>query len=166
MEEIEIWKDIPEYEGLYQISNYGRVKSLKFDKEKILKFGKDKDEYLQVVLYKDKKRKTFKVHRLVCLAFLKNPENFPYINHKDENKQNNHVNNLEFCNHTYNMNYGTIIERKHKPIIQFTKEGEFIKMWDSIKSASIELKIYATSITACCKFKRKSAYGFIWRYKE
>lgn len=202
----EIWKDIEGYEGLYQVSNFGRVKSLYFGKEKILKQSKHKDEYLQVSLSRNGKKKTFTIHKLVALAFIPNPDNLLEVNHKDENKQNNHIENLEFCNHTYNINYGTCKKRiskahkgkKHleetkqklrkpkseehkqkirkaqkgkpnykrrKPIQQYTKDNVFIKEWDSAKSVSKELNIYASAITSCCRGTINSAYGFIWKYK-
>ena len=108
---MEIWKDILGYEGLYQVSNYGRVRSLKYGKEKILKQQINTDGYLHIDLYKNKKRKNYNVHRLVTIAFLENPNNYPQVNHKDENKQNNHIDNLEWCDYKYNCNYGT---RKNK----------------------------------------------------
>lgn len=192
MENIEIWKDIPEYEGLYQVSNWGRVKSLK-GKEKILKLQPNSNGYLRIGLSKNGNVIYFFVHRLVASVFLKNDNNHPCVNHKDENPSNNHVDNLEFCTHEYNMNYGTIIERKRKsmkgkfdgnnnpfygqkhteeskkkmstPIIQYSKENVFIKEFESITQASIELNILKTSICNCLKGKSKHCNGFIWRYK-
>lgn len=105
---IEEWKPICGYEGFYEISNYGRVKSLDYNRtkqEKILRQGKNKYGYLMVVLYKEGKGKTIKVHRLVAQAFIPNPNNFRCVNHKDENKTNNCVDNLEWCDHKYNLNY-------------------------------------------------------------
>lgn len=110
--ETEEWRDIPDYEGLYQVSSFGRVKSLYFGKERILKPKKDKCGYLHVILCKNGKRKSFLVHRLVAKCFLEPIKGKDIINHIDENPSNNHVDNLEFCTHEYNMNYGTIKERK------------------------------------------------------
>ena len=107
----EIWKDIQGYEGLYRVSNLGRVKSFHKAKEHILSPGKDKDGYFQVQLYKNGINKMRKVHRLVAQAFISNPNNLPQINHKDENKQNNNVDNLEWCTNEYNHNYGTAVKR-------------------------------------------------------
>ena len=110
----EIWKNIAGYEGLYEVSSFGRVRSLRFGKTKILKPGKNKKGYLRVSLCKNGKQKTFFVHRLVAQAFLENPQNLPQINHKDENKQNNRLENLEWCSCDYNNNYGTRNERAGK----------------------------------------------------
>lgn len=107
----EIWKDIEGYEGLYQVSNLGNVKTLNYKgkhKVKILKHQIDKDGYHKVSLYDiDKKPKRFSVHKLVCLAFLENPHNYPIINHIDEDKDNNALSNLEWCSYGYNVNFGT-----------------------------------------------------------
>ena len=102
----EIWKDIKEYEGLYQISNFGRVKSL-HGKEKFLKLHLKPDGYMQVVLCKNYKTTSRLVHRFVAEAFVPNPNNLVQVNHKDENKTNNYVENLEWCTPSYNVNYGT-----------------------------------------------------------
>lgn len=170
---MEIWKDVEGYEGLYQISSKGRVKSLGNgssgnSKEKILKGLNDKYGYLQVNLYKEGKQKTFKVHRLVAKAFLDNPYNLPQVNHKDEDKTNNCVDNLEWCNCEYNINYGTRTERfiksKSIPILQFSKNGEFIRRWDGIRQIERELGINRNPISKCCKGKQKTAWNFIWRY--
>ena len=109
-----VWKDIPGYEGVYQVSNTGQVRSLgnnKSRKTKILKQATNKHGYKLVQLYKNGKGKLYTVHKLVAQAFLENPNNLSEINHKDENKQNNCSWNLEYCTHEYNMNYGTIKER-------------------------------------------------------
>ena len=106
----EIWKDIKGYEGKYQISSHGRVKALDYHrqgKQKLLKIKTDKDGYKVVGLRKDGKQITFKIHRLVGEAFLPNPNKLPQINHKDENKANNYIENLEWCTVEYNCNYGS-----------------------------------------------------------
>ena len=108
----EIWKDIPEYEGLYQVSNLGNIKSLEKSKgwckikEKTLKLRIDKDGYYRVILSKNSKPKMFLVHRLVAQAFIPNPNNLPEINHKNEIKTDNRVENLEWCTQLYNLHYG------------------------------------------------------------
>jgi hypothetical protein len=125
MEIMEEWRDIEGYEGLYQISNLGSVKSLfryrvckngSFQpiKERLLSPRTDKDGYKEVLLCNNCKRKCFKIHRLVAQAFISNPNNYPVINHKDENPSNNIVENLEWCTVKYNTNYGTTQERRRK----------------------------------------------------
>lgn len=123
---IEIWKDIKNYEGYYQISNLGNIKSLErivkvnnngdFGKkqERVLKPHLQNNGYYYITLYKGNKRKNNLIHRLVADAFIDNPNNYPIINHKDENKQNNNVENLEWCTYSYNVNYGTAIERANE----------------------------------------------------
>ena len=110
----EIWKDIEGYEGLYQVSNLGRVKSLKVSKiksERIRKSYQQSSGYISIVLCKNGKVTNHKIHRLVANAFIDNPDNLPEINHKDENKANNCVDNLEWCDSSYNKNYGTRTEK-------------------------------------------------------
>ena len=108
----EIWKDIEGYEGLYQVSNLGRVKSFPrkgthTTKERILKLTKSNKNYVIVILKNNYIQKAKSVHRLVAEAFIPNPNNLPQVNHKDENKLNNKVDNLEWCDNIYNCNYGT-----------------------------------------------------------
>ena len=116
-EKEEIWKDIPGYEGLYQVSNTGKVKSLNYmktRKEKILKPRKEGKGYLKITLSKEGEKKDFKIHRLVASVFIPNPNNLPQINHIDECKTNNNVENLEWCDNRYNSNYGTHTQRMAK----------------------------------------------------
>lgn len=170
---MEIWKHITGYEGLYQVSNMGRIKSLKYGKEKILKLGKNKKGYLNVLLHKDM-RKSYRVNRLVAQAFLDNPNNLPEVNHKDEDKTNNRVENLEWCNHKYNSNYGSRINRIRKtltnrkdlskPIIQFTIDGELVRKWESGVQIKRELGFSNKNISRCIKRKTKIAYGYKWCY--
>ena len=116
-----------------------------------------------------KKGKTLKkyVHRLIAEAFIPNPNNYPYINHKNENKLDNRIENLEWCTPQYNINYGTRNERAkkslYKSVIQIDKNNKIIKKWDSINEAQKEFKI--KNISTCCKGKRKTAGGFIWKYE-
>lgn len=114
-----VWKDVMGYEGIYQVSNYGEVLRLRsldsrghLRNSKILKQTKTKDGYMQLGLHKNGKEQKVLVHQLVAMVFLDNPNNYVEVNHKDENKQNNSVSNLEWCNHKYNANYGTSQARR------------------------------------------------------
>lgn len=166
----EIWKDIDGYKGLYQISNKGRVKSLYKGSERILKPCDDGHGYYHIILCNDGVSKTFKLHRLVAQAFIPNLENKPQVNHKDENKLNNCVDNLEWSTAKENSNFGTRNERMRyslsKPIFQYSKYGEFIREWQGAREVERVLGIDHSHIKDCCKGKCKSAYGFIWKYKE
>ena len=166
--EVEIWKDIVGYEGMYQVSNLGRVKSFKQGKERIMKPVYDTYGYLQVMLSKNGNCKNFMVHRLVSQAFIPNPDNLPEINHCDEDKTNNSVENLEWCDRKYNHNYGTrnqrVADKTSKQVLQYTKDGEFVREWKSTKDVQRNLGYYHSLISECCNGKRKSAYNFIWKY--
>ena len=165
----EVWKDIEGYEGLYKISDKGRVKSIGYGKERILKPANNGRGYLLVDLCKNNEKKHFLVHRIVAQAFIPNPNNLPEVNHRDENKENNRVENLEFCDRKYNCNYGTtkqrMIKKLSKTVLQYSKDGEFIKEWKSTKDIERNLGYSHSFISACCRGKCKSAYDFVWRYK-
>lgn len=162
----EIWRDIKEYEGLYQVSNIGRVKSL-FRYKKILKLYKDKDGYLYVKLYKNKKAQHSFVHRLVAEAFVENLYSKPIVNHKDFNRENNIIDNLEWCTEKENINYSSNIGRyanKHKKrVCQYDKDGNFMKQWNSLTEASNKLCIPISNISKCCLGQRNVAGGYIWK---
>ena len=164
----EYWRPVVEYEGLYMVSNWGRVKSLKFGKERILKQSKDKFGYLYVDLYKNNIKKKYKVHRLVAEAFLPNPYNLLQVNHRDENKLNNNVDNLEWCTNEYNINYGTrterVAEKLSKIVLQYDLEGNFIKEWKSTMECGRN-EYNQGNVTLCCQGKRKTHKGYIWKYK-
>ena len=169
------WKAIDCYEGLYEVSDLGRVKSLKYGKEKILKPGRGLNGYLQVSLYKDGKAKPYKVHRLVAKAFIPNPNHLETINHKDEVKTNNKVGNLEWMSIKDNDNYGTRNKRvgeakiNHpslsKKVQMFDKStGEVLATFPSTREAERVTGMNKGNISSCCNGKRKSAGGYIWRY--
>lgn len=167
--EKEIWKDIKGYEGLYQISNLGRVKSLEricFQSplkkrkinEKIMKFDKSsKAGYIRISLNKDGNKKKYSVHRLVAQTFIPNPHNYPQINHIDENKQNNNINNLEWCTVKYNNNYGSRKGLNFKKIIQFDTIGNKIAIYESINEASRKTNITRCCISNCLNKKQKTS---------
>lgn len=175
MTEDEIWCPIKGYEGLYEVSDQGRVKSLKFGKERILKPRRNNCGYLQVCLYKNVEQKMYLVHRLVSKTFIPNPKNLTEVNHKDENKENNSVQNLEWCDRKYNNNYGTRIQmvskkntngKLSKPLLQYTKSGEFVREWKSSHDVERNLGFAQQHISSCCIGKLKSANGFVWKYKD
>ena len=182
----EVWKGIKGYEGKYQISSFGRVKSLK-DKygnyrEKILKQKKDDLGYYRINLYKFYKSKTFLVHRLVAEAFIENPNNYKEVNHRDENPSNNKVDNLEWCTAEYNVNYGTRNKRVSEKMkgrykgsnhpkarkVQCVTTG---KKFSCIKEAAEYYSINRKCISDCCRGKQKSAgkhpitgEKLVWKY--
>lgn len=163
---MEIYKDIEGYEG-YKISNYGNVKSLgngKSRKEKILKSTKDKYGYLIVCLSKQGKHKLYFIHRLVAQAFLDNADNLPEVNHKDEDKTNNHVTNLEWCTRLYNHNYGTINQRIADALRKQVLCLETSKIYPSLNEVQKQLGFNKGNISSCCNGKTKQAYGFHWKY--
>ena len=178
----EIWKDIKGYEGKYQVSNLGRIKSLKrfvmtganyqtprtFE-EKILKQSLNKKGYCIISLWSKNGIKNHIVHREVAKAFVPNPYNLTQINHIDENKQNNVADNLEWCTIEYNNNYGTRNKRHSKTlskkIVQLDLDGNFIKEWNSATEVQKELGYDASSIRKCCCNKTKTAYKYLWKEK-
>ena len=174
----EIWVNVKNYPN-YQVSNFGEVKSLQ--RQRIL--GKNKfiqnerilkqhiiNGYAYVYLTKNSKTKGFRVHRLVAENFIDNPNNYPCINHKDENKLNNRVDNLEWCTNKYNNNYGSfkkkIANSRYKKINQYDLDNNYIKTWDSLKQASEKLNIIETSISKCLNGVRKKAGNYIWRFVD
>jgi len=193
----EIWKDVVGYEGLYQVSNLGRVKSLGFDKwhkGKILKPSYDsKGNYLFIGLHADGKVTQRNVHRLVAETFIPNPNNLPCVNHIDEIKTNNRVDNLEWCTIEYNSNYGNakknMIESRRKnndqeeinkkikeskkrncsfscekPVAQYTMDGILVATYDSATDAERKTGISRGGIQRCCIGRYSQARGFIWKY--
>lgn len=168
----EIWKDIEGYEGFYQVSNMGQVRSIKQNVgEKhfwgvILKKSLAGRGYEFVGL----SGKAHYVHRLVAQAFIPNPNNFPQVNHKDENKINNRADNLEWCTNKYNNNYRNknyIVGQKYgKRIIQYDLIGNEIKKWDSITKAAKSLGVDKCSIWGALKGRQQTSCGYKWRYES
>lgn len=186
--EKEIWKDIPGYEGLYQVSTLGQVKSLGriiFEKpngrhngrwhkfpEKLLKIGLDRNGYAAVNLYNlDKLRKRCNVHRLVALTFLENPNKLSDVNHKDENKQNNNVNNLEWCTTKYNLCYGNRMNKyrisRGTRVARYDLDGNYIDSWESMSHAAVQVYGNAnkeTDILRNCKNKVTRVLNYKWKF--
>lgn len=182
----EIWKDIEGYEGLYKVSNLGNVKSLNWrntGEEKNLYLKPHNKGYLQVELAKDGTKRSFVVHRLVATAFIPNQSGLPQVNHKDENKTNNCVWNLEWCSRSYNAKYSLNRHPERKPkcggrkkgcrykgansekrIAQMTTSGEIVKEWESSRTIFLETGMSDWSISECCRGNRKTAYGYKWQY--
>ena len=169
----EEWRDVVGYEGKYQISSLGRVRSLDYrrtGRTQVLKPGTVRNGYLFVVLYNDGKTKNFYIHRLVAEAFIPNPNGFPEVNHIDEKKANNCVDNLEWCTAKDNINYGTGIARHaaalSRPVQQFSKDGRLITVWPSTHEAERQTGVNQSIICKCCNGKRHTAGGYKWCYAE
>lgn len=160
----EIWKDVVGYEGLYQVSNFGKVRSARSN---IIMSQSCIRGYMVVTLSNPRKQK--KIHRLVAEAFIPNPNNLPCINHKDENKAHNTVDNLEWCSIRQNNLYGTRQQRASKskmiPVIQYDLDGNQIAEFDSAQSIENILGYSDAQICECCKGRSAVGYGFQWRYK-
>jgi len=192
-----IWKDIPGYEGLYKISTKGdiyacsRVVKSPRQKNYIYKghpmslYHNKTNGYVYVELSKDGEKKKYRVHRLVALAFIENPLGLPQINHINEDRADNRVDNLEWCDEKYNCNYGTRNEKLSKiltesvgrPVIQFSKDGRYIARYKNILDAAKKTGTHRSDIS-CCALKRKlkahngklyirhSAGGYVWKFEE
>lgn len=175
---IEIWKDIEGYEGMYQVSNMGRVRALdrvkpnsggQIAKGHILPQSDNGHGYRFVSLWKFNKGRRFYVHRLVASAFIPNPNNFPIINHKDENKSNNRYENLEWCTQKYNINYGNHMKRlkesyiangNNRPIDVYDMKGTFLKTFDCSNEVCKEIGINRRGLYLACQGVTKSYKGY------
>lgn len=171
----EEWRDVVGYEGLYRVSNLGRVRTLHKRGGGCLVKAKGGilrpcfiKGYYAIRLRKDGKYKQHQLHRLVAAAFVTNPNNLPFVNHIDENGLNNNANNLEWCTHQYNINFGTrtkkVIAKLSKPISQYTMSGILIQTYSSLHEAWHKTGISIAHICNVCKGKRNHAGGFVWKY--
>ena len=182
----EVWKDVVGYEGLYEVSDLGNVRVSRVGSPFFMKcksIQKNNKGYLTVLLSDGKgvqKRRT--IHRIVAEAFLDNAEHYPQINHKDENKTNNCVDNLEWCSQSYNVNYSlerhperTLSHKHQKHVVrngkrmalrvqQLTLDGEIVREWDNSRTVFLETGMSDWSISQCCRGIWKTAYGFKWQY--
>lgn len=184
----EVWKDVPGYEGMYQASSLGNVRSVTrkvnskggcpaIKKGKVLKQTLKKKGYLCVNLSSHGKSKAIEVQRVIALTFIPNPTNLPCVNHIDENPQNNNVSNLEWCTYKYNNEYGSRKEKDHesringkcsKPVEQYNLSGEKIAEYPSIAEVKRQLGYDPGKISACALNKphRGTAYGYVWKFKN
>lgn len=186
----EIWKAVKGYKGFYEVSNMGNVRSLdrivhhsrnftRFQKGSVLTIRTNTTgNYSSVMLHKDNKIKHVKVHRLVAEAFIENPHGYREINHKDENKQNNNVDNLEWCTRLYNEHYGTkherclkntdykaIAKKNSKAVLQLSLDGEIVKKWSSLAEIRRTLGFSSGNISMRCNGRYKHPlYGYDWRW--
>lgn len=178
----EIWKDIKNYEGYYQVSNYGNVRSITRKREqrhysggtshyvfngKMLTIQKQRNGYCTVDLHKCGKTERKLIHRLVATAFIENKNNYKYINHKDNNPSNNRVDNLEWCTQKYNIQYaydnGTKIPPHMKEVRQL-KNGKEIATYKSLTEAQRKTGVWWTNISKCCRKLRNQAGGYQWEF--
>lgn len=186
-----MWRPIADYDNLYEVSNFGSVRALQkrigrnpgYIRDGIvLKRRLDHNGYQVVSLSDSKLKKTFKIHRLVAMAFISNPDNKPQVNHKNGIKTDNRVENLEWAtskenvNHKYDVLHQPYpkwmrgrsgkLNARSRPVIQKSLDGKFIREWDSINLASKELGMNSGGISSCCRGASKKAYGFVWKYKN
>lgn len=169
---MEEWKDIQGYEGLYQISNLGKVRSLKFHRQNIIRElqpFRNLKGYLRVELHKNNKNKIHMVHILVAQHFIPNPENKKQVNHINAIKTDNKVENLEWCTPSENIKHSWengLQKGSAKKVEQYDTKGNFIREWENQTKAAKKLNINQGNISSCCLEKRTEAGGYVWRYKK
>ena len=181
---VEVWRPVVGWEGLYEVSSHGRVRSVDRVHEQKGRYGqivrhlykgqllspRIRRYYLAVTFCIDNKLIAFPIHRLVAQAFVPNPDNLPCINHKDECKTNNHADNLEWCSILYNNKYGTRLDKvakaRSKPIEQLSIEDEHVAFFQSVAAAARKLNVRPNHIYSVITGNKKSAYGYKWRHVE
>ena len=175
---LEEWRPVVGYEGLYEVSSFGRIKRLEHMiilkngyrklKEIIMSPSNNSKGYQHVNLSKNKIKQIKLLHRLVAEAFIPNPDNLPCINHKDENPGNNVASNLEWCTYQYNNTYGNRLKKstnkRSKPVLQYTLDGEFVREWPSASEAGRN-GYKQQAIVKCCNNTLKKHHGYIFKYK-
>ena len=149
-------KDIAGYEGLYAVTSCGKVWSYK--RKKFLEPAADRKGYLYVNLHKDGKVKSYKIHRLVAMAYIPNPDNLPQVDHIDNDKTHNYLNNLQWITNRDNVRKG-----RNKPILQYDLDGNFVREWECTADVGKEVR---KGINNCLRGRNKTAYGYIWKYKN
>lgn len=158
----EVWKPVKNREQYYEVSSYGRIRNK--ESGRILK-PSTSGHYLHVSLRYGANKECL-IHRLVATAFVPNPNNFNVVNHIDENRLNNHADNLEWCSSQYNVTYGKMSHIRNTKVIQCDMDGNVLKEWESIKDAEIALGIKYQGISKCCRGEGKSSGGFTWKYAD
>ena len=179
---MEEWRDVPGFENLYQVSNYGRVRRIYNGKVKVMTQRHRGKGYLGVTLIKNSIKKDSYVHRLVAETFIPNQDNLPQVNHKNLNKEDNSVDNLEWVTAIENMRhrykYGAPVKRvkrkrctsfrkrkNTKKIKQYLLDGTYVQTWDSLLQIQNTLGFYHSNISACCKGVTRKSHGYIWSYE-
>lgn len=175
----EVWRPVKEFEGYYEVSNYGNVRSVDrwvirgngrnyLKRGNIISMHKRNNGYFQVSLNREGTHKNAYVHRLVAQAFLPNPNNLPCVNHKDEDKSNNRASNLEWCTHKYNNNYGEhntkISKSLSYPVAQYDLSGNLVETFESCHDVERKLGFDNSHISAACLGRAHTAYHYFWRY--
>lgn len=157
---LEEWKDVEGAEEYYQISNLGRIRN-KITKQILTPSKSGGYRHIKLMYGVNK---NVLIHRLVAQAFIENPFNFRCVNHIDENKENNRVDNLEWCSTKYNANYGKGALQRNQRIIQYDLNGNAIKIWESMKEACDQLNLCYQGISSCCRGESKTCGGYAWTY--
>ena len=169
----EVWKNIKDYEGYYQVSNLGRVRSIDREiinqgalqpvKGRILKAGV-RNKYKSVILCMNGEVKNHSVHRLVAEAFVDNDDDFPVVNHIDENKLNNNSNNLEWCTQEQNLKKSSTNKSKGRKVGQYTLKGDLVKIWKNAHYTGQNSEFDGSLIRKCCTGRRNKHKGYLWKY--